>query len=106
MNRTLIDTGFITALVNKRDEYREKANESVEIYETAPLLTTDAVLLEIGNSLSRSYKSEAVEIFEEFLFRKKSKSCGSTKSFLEKPLNSIKLTPIKLGDWLTAFRSS
>ena len=66
MNRTLIDTGFVTTLVNKRDEYHEKANELVEIYESAPLLITDAVLLEIGNSLARSYKSQAVEIFEEF----------------------------------------
>jgi uncharacterized protein len=66
LNRTLIDTGFVTSLVNKRDEYHEKANELVEIYESAPLLITDAELLEIGNSLARSYKSQAVEIFEEF----------------------------------------
>ena len=29
-------------------------------------MVTDAVLLEIGNSLSRSHKSRAIEIFEEF----------------------------------------
>ena len=28
---------------------------------------TDAVLLEIGNALARSYKQEAVEIIEQFL---------------------------------------
>ena len=66
MNRTLIDTSYITALVNKRDGYHDKANELVEIYESSPLIVTDAVLLEIGNSLSRSYKSEAIEIIEQF----------------------------------------
>ena len=30
------------------------------------MLVTDAVLLEIGNSLSRNYKERAIEIFEEF----------------------------------------
>ncbi len=66
MKQTLIDTSYITALVNKRDEYYEKANELVEIYDSEPLLITDAVLLEIGNSLARNHKSEAIEIFEEF----------------------------------------
>jgi uncharacterized protein len=66
LKKTLIDTCYITALVNKRDDYHEKANELVEIYESELLIITDAVLLEIGNSLSRSYKSEAIEIIEQF----------------------------------------
>ena len=66
LKKTLIDTGYIAALVNERDEHHEKANELVEIYDSEPLLVTDAVLLEIGNSLSRSHKNRAIEIFEEF----------------------------------------
>lgn len=66
MKTTLIDTFYIVALVNEKDEYHEKANELVEIYDKQPLVVTDAVLLEIGNSLSRRYKLEAVKIFEEF----------------------------------------
>jgi predicted nucleic acid-binding protein len=31
------------------------------------LLTTDAVLLEIGNALARGYKQEAIEVIEQFL---------------------------------------
>ena len=35
--------------------------------ETAYLITTDAVLLEIGNSLSRQYKQEAIQIIDGFI---------------------------------------
>ena len=30
------------------------------------MLTTDAVLLEIGNALARGYKQEAIEVIEQF----------------------------------------
>lgn len=66
MKKTFVDTFYIVALVNRRDEFHEKANELVRYYDKQPLLITDAVLLEIGNSLARNYKNEAVEIFEEF----------------------------------------
>lgn len=36
------------------------------MYETEPLITTDVVLLEIGNALARDYKKEAIEIIESF----------------------------------------
>jgi hypothetical protein len=55
------------ALVNPRDENHEKANELVDAYDKKPLLVTDAVLLEIGNSLAKGYKQNAIEIIEEFL---------------------------------------
>jgi len=64
--KTLIDISYIVALVNVRDEHHEKANELVEIYDSTPLFVTDAVLLEIGNSLAENHKNRAVEIFEEF----------------------------------------
>lgn len=66
LKKTFVDTFYIVALVNRRDEFHEKANELVKYYDKQPLLITDAVLLEIGNSLARNYKNEAVEIFEEF----------------------------------------
>lgn len=67
MKKTFVDTFYIVALVNERDEFNEKANELVEFYDRLPLLVTDAVLLEIGNSLARWYKTDAIKIFEEFL---------------------------------------
>ncbi len=67
---TFVDTFYVVALVNERDEYHEKANELVEFYDKQPLLVTDAVLLEIGNSLARNYKTAVIEIFEEFFVTK------------------------------------
>ncbi len=37
------------------------------LYDGEPLITTEAVLLEIGNALAREYKPQAVEVIEEFL---------------------------------------
>ena len=64
---TFLDTSYVVALINKTDEFHQRANDLVEEYEDAPLVVTDSVLLEIGNSLAREYKSEAVAIIEEFI---------------------------------------
>jgi predicted nucleic acid-binding protein len=49
---TFIDTGYILALVNKRDRYHTTAQVASELV-TPPFLTTEAVVIEIGNALSR-----------------------------------------------------
>ena len=66
-SRIFIDTLFVIALINRRDQYHQQALELAEQFEGHPLLVTDAVLLEIGNALARGYKREAVEIIEQFL---------------------------------------
>lgn len=66
LNRTFIDTLFVIALINPRDQYHSMAAELAARYENNPLLVTDAVLLEIGNGLARNYKPEAVEVIEDF----------------------------------------
>lgn len=65
-NRVFVDTLFVVALINQRDEHHRRSLELSEEYEGHPLLVTDAVLLEIGNGLARKFKREAVEIIEEF----------------------------------------
>jgi transposase-like protein len=70
-NRIFIDTLFVIALINRRDQYHQQALDLAEKFEGAPLLVTDAVLLEIGNALARSYRQEAVEIIEQFLAAEK-----------------------------------
>ena len=66
-NRIFVDTVFVIALINQRDQYHQQASELADRFEGYPLLTTDAVLLEIGNALARGYKQEAIEVIEQFL---------------------------------------
>jgi predicted nucleic acid-binding protein len=65
--RLFVDTSFVIALINKRDRNHEQATRLAAEYARRKLLTTDAVLLEIGNALARSFKAQAVEVIEEFL---------------------------------------
>lgn len=65
--KILVDTLFVVALLNERDAYHHQASELADVFENQPLVITDAVLLEIGNALSRSFKSEAVQVIDHFL---------------------------------------
>lgn len=65
--KILVDTLFVVALVNQRDQYHERALALANELEHYPLLITNAVLLEIGNALARNYKQEAVAVIEQFL---------------------------------------
>ncbi len=62
-----IDTSFILALINERDQYHNQALDLSDHYIDQELAITDAVLLEIANSLARRYKNEAIEVIEQFL---------------------------------------
>jgi predicted nucleic acid-binding protein len=61
-----VDTGYVIALINQNDQYHHQAQRLAEQYEGYPLVTTDAVLLEIGNALSRIAKTEASQILRYF----------------------------------------
>lgn len=65
--KIFIDTWFIVALINKRDQYHQKALALAEQFDNYPLITTDAILLEVGNGLSSNYRNEVAELIEEFL---------------------------------------
>ena len=67
MKTTFIDTVFVVALVNCRDQCHARAVELAEQYEGQRFVVTDAVLIEIGNALARHYKREAAEAIERFL---------------------------------------
>lgn len=62
-----IDTAYVIALINRRDQYHSHALELARRFAGQPLLVTDAVLLEIGNALARSYKAEAIAVIEQFI---------------------------------------
>ena len=63
----LVDTAYVLALVNERDQYHDRAQELADLFEGRNLLITDAVLLEIGNALARSFKKQAIEIISYFI---------------------------------------
>ena len=67
MTELFVDTSFVVALVNKRDQYHEQAVELSNTFESYPVITTDAVLLEVGNALARNFKTEGVVTIEGFL---------------------------------------
>lgn len=62
-----LDTLFVVALVNRRDQYHQQAAALAEQFHGDSLLVTDAVLLEIGNALARSFKSQAIHVIGSFL---------------------------------------
>lgn len=61
-----IDTGFVIALINDKDRYHQKAEQLAIEFSGYPSVTTDAVLLEIGNALSRIARQQANEIIGFF----------------------------------------
>ncbi|MCA1631612.1 MAG: PIN domain-containing protein [Acidobacteria bacterium] len=67
MNSVFVDTSFVVALINDRNQHHTRASELANLLDGCPLLTTDAVLIEIGNALARNFKGQAVEIITDFL---------------------------------------
>lgn len=66
-SKTFVDTLFVVALTNQRDQYHTKAVELSAKYGDKRLLVTDAVLLEIGNTLSARFRQQAIETIESFI---------------------------------------
>ena len=63
-NRIFVDTSFILALINERDQYHDQAESLSYKFENSPLITTDAVLLEIGNAMAKDFREEAAAIIK------------------------------------------
>lgn len=61
-----IDTGYVIALVNENDEHHSQALAWADRYEGHPIVTTDAILLEVGNALSRIARQQASQIIHGF----------------------------------------
>lgn len=60
-----LDSAFIIALSSKTDSYHEKALQISETLENKTLVTTRAVLLEVGNALSkRSFRKAGAALLD------------------------------------------
>ena len=66
-SQTFVDTHFIVALTNERDTHHRAALALADKFEGQPLLTTTAVLLEIGNALARGGKRRAIQVLDELM---------------------------------------
>ena len=67
MDRLFLDTSYVIALSVPKDQNHKKAIQIADflIIDTAKLITTRAIALEIGNSLSaQKYRQAAVELLE------------------------------------------
>jgi hypothetical protein len=62
-----VDTSFVIALINERDQYYLAAQELVDLYDEELLVTSEGVLFEVANALSRAYKKEAIRVIETLL---------------------------------------
>jgi hypothetical protein len=60
-----VDTGHILALVNENDQHHAETVALSQTFDGQPIVVTDAVLLEIGNALSRMDRDAAVQIIED-----------------------------------------
>jgi predicted nucleic acid-binding protein len=67
LNSVFVDTNFVVALINGKDQHHERASELADLFDGKPLVTTDAVLCEIGNALARNFREQAVEVIADFL---------------------------------------
>ena len=67
MADAFVDTSFVVALVNKRDQHHSRALELASQFERRPLFTTDAVLLEIGNALAKNFRAASIQVIDDFL---------------------------------------
>ncbi len=63
--RFFLDTAYVQALVNRRDRYHRAARSLLRDLRTASAVwVTEAVLVEIGNALSRDHRSEAAAFID------------------------------------------
>lgn len=53
--------------MSEKDQHHNRASELADLFDGRPLITTDAVLLEIGNALARNFREQAAVVIEDFL---------------------------------------
>jgi predicted nucleic acid-binding protein len=62
-----IDTAYVIARINRRDQYHEQARVLAHQYVGQQFIVTDGVLLETGNALARHFRAAAIQLIEQFL---------------------------------------
>ncbi len=86
-NPLFVDTGYVIALINENDQHHQEALALADKYENAKFITTDAILLEIGNALSRIAREEAIAIIHYFQTTPEATVISLTSELMTKALN-------------------
>lgn len=80
----------MVALINSCDQYHDRAVALSYQFEEQSFITTDSVLLEIGNALARNYKTEAIEVIEGFLASEDVEIVSLTPELFQRSLSPYK----------------
>jgi len=86
INKKFLGTSFTTALINDKDRYHEKAQEISPLYMRDCLITTDAILLEIGNAPAKDFKDEALSVIKTLRNSNKTEVVEINSELFEKGL--------------------
>jgi predicted nucleic acid-binding protein len=64
--RLFLDTAFIQAILNRRDQYHQSAFKLLPLVENAQeIWTTEAILMEVGNALSSFDRPKVVNFIKQ-----------------------------------------
>lgn len=85
-DRIFLDTSFVIALINERDQYHARAEALSLRFNNSALLTTGAVLLEIGNALAKEFRAEAVSVINVLSRSPRVEVVEVDSNFIEKGL--------------------
>lgn len=86
-NKIFIDTSFVLSLVNDRDFHHLKALDLSRKYEQSFWITTEAVLLEVGNALAKNFKKESLAIIRAFQYSPRVEIIKINEELFEKGLD-------------------
>ncbi|WP_410766130.1 type II toxin-antitoxin system VapC family toxin [Cyanobacterium aponinum] len=65
-NRLFLDTAFIQAILNRRDQYHQSALKILPLVKNAQeIWTTEAILMEVGNALSKFDRLKVVSFIKQ-----------------------------------------
>lgn len=67
MRTIFIDTQFVVAIANERDQQHERAEDLAKSCVGSRFVVTEPILLEIGNALARKFKDYAIHTIDQFL---------------------------------------
>ena len=97
LEKVFVDTMFVLALANENDPYHAQAVKLADDYDAEQYVITDAVLLEVGNALSRQHRREAAKLIEYFLSTDDVEVVRLTPEMLEEALALYKNISTRLG---------